>query len=119
MKIFPVTSIVKMPPRDNNKFSTTYYRQTKEGYAETTEFVKSVLCEILEVAVVDPEVEEFIETPLNKFPKTRKQDNYTTFEVVSDMYSQYLSGKDCPSGMLSRWHRLFEGTEYDFGFEGE
>lgn len=119
MKIFPVTKIVQMSPIGTNKFATTYYRQSKAGYAETAEFIKTVLTEVLEVALDDDEIAEFLDQSLKKFPKTKGQDNYSTLEVISDMYGQYQSGKDCPSGMLSRWHRLFEGTEYDFGFEGE
>lgn len=101
-----------MSPRHGNKFATTYYKLKLPEQKRLQKFIMQVAEEITHVQ--DPTLQDFVVTPLKKFKRTTtKGKYYTTEDIIVDMIEQIQSGKDIPSGMLGRWNRLFENTEYD------
>jgi len=61
----------------------------------------------------------WIYVPLSKFPKKGRKPHYTLEEIVADMLEQLMKGNDVPSGMLGRWNRLFNNTDFDIVMEDQ
>jgi len=75
--------------------------------------IASVLEAIDKVQREDPITYAWIGEPFKGFPRQGKQANYSMMSIVTDLTRQIISGKDIPSGMLSRWNRMFKGTPWD------
>jgi hypothetical protein len=113
MAIFRYTKTVEMAPKEGQKFATTYYKQRPEEAVKTKQFIALVGTEIISACERNPELQEFCQQPLRGFPRTNNKPNYSIEDVICDMIGQMENGKDLPSGMMGRWGRLFNDTEYD------
>jgi hypothetical protein len=113
MAIFRYRRTKEMAPREGVKYATTYYQQSSDEYVRTRAHIRQVAGEILEYIEANPSWLEFVQQPLQGFPRTEGQANYTIEDILTDMLNQTNTDKDIPSGMLGRWNRLFDGTEYD------
>ena len=111
MSEFQYTSTKQMDPKPGVKFATTYYKQTQSEYALLKAHVAEVVSEVMRVCDYDLVLNAWIHEPLKKFPKTKGK--YSVIEILTDMIDQIAKNKDIPSGILGRWNRLFEGTEWD------
>jgi len=112
MAIFKYRQTKVMEPRDGNAFSTTYYQQSAEEIARTYQHVLTVAREIVRCCENDPSLKEYVQSPLKGFRKLRA-DNYSLEDIVGDLLKQLDLGKDIPSGMLGRWNKIFQGTDWD------
>ena len=113
MAIFRYKKSVDMPPKEGQKFATTYYRQSDEQYGKIKQHIVMVATEIMDFVDGNPEWDLFVNQPLKGFPRLNGKPNYSINQILGDMLEQTRSNKDLPSGMLGRWSRLFHGTEYD------
>ena len=111
MSEFQYTSIKKMEPKPGVKYATDYYKQTNSEYSLLKAHVANVAREIMRVCDYDLVLNDWIYSPLKRFPKTKGK--YSVMDIVTDMIDQVVKNKDIPSGMLGRWNRLFEDTEWD------
>jgi len=111
MPEFQYTSKKTMEPRPGVKYSTDYYKQPLAEYKLAVRHIQYVASEIMRVCSYDPELAKFSMTPLKGFPKTVGR--YSLMDIVTDMLEQTIKERDIPSGMLSRWNRLFHDTEWD------
>lgn len=112
MAKFYYHSIKEMEPKPGVRYKTTYFKQNRDEYQRVLEHVQMVCKEILDLYMEKPEWERWAEQPLPGFPRTQRQPNYSLNQMLTDMLEQLIKGKDVPSGMLGRWARLFEGTDY-------
>ena len=112
MPQFHYTSRKEMEPRPGNRFATTYYKQTQREYTRLRQHIYGVAAEIMAQCDSDLDVYRWWTRPLKGYKKTTGA-NYTPSEIVTDMVEQFAHQKDLPSGMLGRWHRLFENTPWD------
>ena len=81
---------------------------------KTLEHIQQVVEQITEVCAKDPEMRDWIQTPLKRFRRvTTGKDNYSLIDIVSDLAEQLEAGKDIPSGMIGRWNKLFDDTDWD------
>lgn len=113
MAIFRYKKSIDMPPKEGQKFATTYYRQSPDEYDRTKQHIILVASEIMEFVDSHPEWDEFVNQPLKGFPRLNGLPNYSINQILSDILDQTKQNKDLPSGMLGRWSRLFADTEYD------
>lgn len=111
MPEFQYTSKKTMEPRPGVKYSTDYYKQPIAEYKLTTRHIQHVAKEIFRVCGYDTSLALWCSTPLKAFPKTVGK--YSVNDIVTDMLEQVIKERDIPSGMLSRWNRLFHDTEWD------
>ena len=111
MSEFQYTSIKKMDPKPGVKYATEYYKQSPSEYALLKAHASTVASEIMRVCDYDPVLNEWVHSPLKKFPKSRGK--YSVMDILTDMIDQLAKNKDIPSGILGRWNRLFAGTEWD------
>ena len=112
MPEFQYTSIKKMEPRPGVKYSTDYYKQSPKEYNLARRHIEHVAIEINRVCEANAGWAVWCNSPLKAFPKSDKS-KYSLDEIVSDMLGQVIKERDIPSGMLSRWNRLFHDTEWD------
>jgi len=111
MPEFQYTSKKTMEPRPGVKYSTDYYKQPISEYKLTVRHIQHVAKEVMRVCGDNKDLANWCITPLKGFPKTVGK--YSLMDIVSDMLEQTIKERDIPSGMLSRWNRLFNGTEWD------
>lgn len=102
-----------MPPKEGQKFATTYYRQSPDEYQRMRDHIVLVASEINEFVEINPEWDEFVNSPLKGFGRLNGKPNYSINQILADILAQTTDNKDITQGMLGRWNRLFEGTEYD------
>ena len=112
MPEFHYRSRKEMEPRPGTSFATTYYKQTQTEYTRLRAHIYRVAAEIMAQCDSDLDVYRWWTRPLRGYRKTTGT-NYTPSEIVTDMVEQFAHQKDLPSGMLGRWHRLFENTDWD------
>jgi len=112
MANFYYHSTKEMEPRQGVRYKTTYFKQNKDEYQRVLAHVQLVCQEILDLYHKEPNWEIWGEQPLQGFPRTNKQPNYSLNQMLTDMLTQLIQGKDIASGILGRWQRLFEGTDY-------
>ena len=118
MKTIRYQKFNKMEPRDGVKYSTTYVKQTLDQRKELTKHIKSVINEIAEVIETDPDLLDFVRTPLKGF-KTSNGINRTTTDILTDMVNEAKGKqknglpKDFALAPIERWNKLFAGTEYE------
>ena len=113
MVIFRYTKSIDMPPKEGQKFATTYYRQNSNEYQRIKAHIVQVASEIMEFVDSNPQWDEFVNQPLKGFARLNGRPNYSINQILADILEQTRSNKDLPSGMLGRWSRLFADTEYD------
>jgi hypothetical protein len=101
-----------MEPRPGVRFATVYYKQTQTEYNRLRAHIYSVAADIMARCDSDLDTYRWWTTPLKGYKKTTGM-NYTPSEIVTDMVEQFVKQKDLPSGLLGRWQRLFEGTDWD------
>jgi hypothetical protein len=113
-----------MLPRPGVKYATTYYKQTLEQRKQLTKHIRKCSMEIAEYLDVDPEAAEWhTNYPLKGFPKSDKQPNRTTWEIVSDMVQESQGRKrdglpkDYAQAPIERWNKLFKDTDYEIHME--
>lgn len=111
MPEFQYTSKKQMEPRPGVKYATDYYKQPLSEYRLLSRHVAQVATEINRICSTSPEWAMWCVSPLKAFPKTVGK--YSLMDIVTDMLEQTIKEKDVPSGMLSRWNRLFHDTEWD------
>jgi len=112
MPEFHYTSRKEMEPRPGTNFATTYYKQTQREYTRLRAHIYGVAAQIMAACDSDLDVYRWWTQPLRGYKKTTGG-CYTPAEIVTDMVEQFAKQKDLPSGLLGRWHRLFEGTAWD------
>ena len=110
MAKFKYRTIKHMQPKDGAKYSTDYYKQSPREYTRLDEHVRAVMERVVQVADANELIDELYK-PLPGFPRTQRQANYSTWDIMSDMLDQINKEKDIPSGMLGRWNRLFRDNE--------
>jgi hypothetical protein len=111
MPEFQYTSKKIMTPRPGVKYSTEYYKQPLAEYKLAVRHIQHVAKEVVRVCSYDKDLASWCMTPLKAFPKTVGK--YSLMDIVTDMLEQTIKERDIPSGMLSRWNRLFHDTEWD------
>ena len=102
-----------MEPRNGNSFATTYFKLTAIDSDDVKLHIHKVLTGIYEVQRADPFKYDFVDTPMKGFKRLGKHPNYSIMDIVTDMAQQLIDGKDIPSGMLGRWNKIFNDTEWD------
>ena len=112
MPQFEYTRLVAMPARPGRSYATSYYKQTAHAHAELQAHVESVAQAILEATDANPDLAREYSQPRRDFRRSRPGEYYTVMEIIGDMLEQLMADRDCPSGMLGRWQRLFESTPY-------
>jgi hypothetical protein len=112
MPEFQYTSKKTMPPRPGVKYSTDYYKQPISEYRLTVRHIQHVAKEVSRVCDEHSGWKVWCSSPLKGFPKSDNT-KYSLNDIVTDMLGQTIKERDIPSGMLSRWNRLFHGTEWD------
>ena len=117
MKTIRYQKLNKMEPRDGVKYSTTYVKQTLEQRKHLTRHVKLVITEISQAVEQDPDLLDFMRTPLKGF-KTTSGQNRTATDILTDMVNEakgktkQLLPKDFALAPIERWNKLFADTDY-------
>lgn len=113
MAIFRYRKSVDMPPKEGQKFATTYYRQSPEEYQRLRAHIIEVASEIMDLVELNPEWDEFVNEPLKGFGRLNGKANYSINQIIADILEQTTTHKDITQGMIGRWNRLFADTAYD------
>jgi hypothetical protein len=117
MKRIGYTSLSKMQAREGLTYSTTYVKQTPQQRRELTDHIRMVIGEIADAIDRDPELVDFIRTPLRGFKTTGGQNRSIT-DLITDMHNEargrMKSGrlKDFAMAPIERWNKLFADTDY-------
>ena len=119
MAKFKHKPVKQMDARDGNPFATVYYPQSLSEKTRTHQHTIMVAKETIRCCDKDPELADWIKQPLKKFKRTGGRANYSYEDIVGDLVKQLDEDKDIPSGMIGRWNRLFEGTDWDIELEEE
>jgi len=110
MAQFRYLTVKKMEPRPGYHYSTEYYQQTSEDRQKLQDHCESVIAEIAEHIIADQEVYNCVNQPLKRFPRSQRNEYYTAWDILIDVFFQLRAGRDLPQGMLGRWNRLFESN---------
>ena len=110
MAKFYTTGTKKMTPLEGRTFSTTYHQVIDRERQRMFDHVNGVMTEILEHAMEtqDYDAARDLQQPLRGFPRTKKQPNYSAWDIMTDLRDYLAAGNDPTEGMLGRWSRLFE-----------
>jgi len=117
MKTIRYQKLNKMEPRDGVKYSTTYVKQTLEQRKELTKHIRLVITEISQAVEQDPDLLDFMRTPLKGF-KTSSGQNRTGTDILTDMVNEAKGKtkqnlpKDFALAPIERWNKLFADTDY-------
>ena len=112
MPEFQYTSKKTMTPRPGVTYSTDYYKQPLAEYRLAVRHIQHVAQEIFGVCEQHSGWAVWCDSPLKGFPRSDKT-KYSLNDIVTDMLEQTMKERDIPSGMLSRWNRLFHDTPWD------
>lgn len=111
---------VKMEPRDGQKYSTTYYKQTLQQRQELVNHIQACVKEMVQYLDQNPQdLDWAMNTGLKGFPKTTGGKR-TMWEIMADIAGEAQGRtrqnlpKDFASAPIERWNKLFAGTEYEF-----
>ena len=104
MPQFQYRTVREMAPRQGVRFATRYYKQTATEYRRLSEFVADAYENIVAAAAAEGLMEELAE-PLAGFRRTGGQANYSTLQILDDLYQQLQLGRDAPDAMTGRWNR--------------
>lgn len=96
-----------LDPRRGNKFSTTYFKQTRQEKARLYEYVKDAASLLEGAAADDKELYDLLHSPIAKYTKLNGN-KYTPMSIVEDLYRQLDAGKDATESMIKRWNGAFE-----------
>ncbi|HET8687334.1 MAG TPA: hypothetical protein VFM18_11820 [Methanosarcina sp.] len=96
-----------MSPRDTNRYSTTYIKQSLTEQKRLQQFVEDIYLQIKNLARDYPEI-DVLNEPISKKHKRRDGSYYTIIDVINDLREQMKSGKDVPEAMVSRWNVAFK-----------
>jgi|ERR1035437_1846017 hypothetical protein len=111
MKQFTYVTEQKMAPRGNNKFSTTYYKQTTLDRMKLSNFIEDICDQVVQMAK-DTNNENLLTQPLNnKRHKHLDKTPYTIQECLDDLRSQLQDGKDVTESMITRWNCVFDEND--------
>jgi len=113
MKKFKYESLLELEPRYGNNFGTVYYKMDKKNLKALLVFVSTVK------DLVDWEMDEYNSwdewnTPNPHFKRRGKSAHYSKYQIITDLDTQLQRGKDPTKGLVGRWNRMFETTQYEF-----
>ena len=110
MAKFYTTGVKKLTPLEGRTFSTTYHQIIDRERQRMHDHVNGIMTEILEHAMEtqDYAAAKDLQSPLKGFPRTKRQPNYSAWDVMNDLREYLAAGNDPTEGMLGRWTRLFE-----------
>lgn len=109
MTHFVYHTLKELKPKPGRKFATNYYQQTHQEHQRVQEHCQTTITKCLWEFSAHGNL-DIIHDPLPGFPRTGGQPNYSFWDIVSDLNDYLIAGNDIPSGMLSRWNRLFENN---------
>ena len=123
-KTFYYQKTHSMEARSGTAYATTYYKQTLEQRKKLTNHIRQCSREIAEYLDHHPEYLDWHTShPLKGFPKTGKQPNRNTWEIITDIVSEAKgvkkdgTPKDYAQAPIERWNKLFKDSEYEFHME--
>jgi hypothetical protein len=110
MAKFYSTGTKKLTPLAGRTYATTYHQLTDAERQRMFDHINGIMIELLEHALEtgDNDILADLQAPMKGFPRTKKQPNYSAWDVMTDLRNYLAEGKDPTEGMLGRWSRLFE-----------
>ena len=116
MPQFTYKTTRQMEPRPGVFYSTIYYKQDSADYNLFRDWIVNVAREITAVTDADPAMHYWWYAPNKAFAKSIRSDYYSPGELLTDLLSQIVAGKDITKSMLDRWNRLCEGSPWEVTF---
>ena len=111
MATFYYKHIREMEPRPGVRYATRYIKQTDAEYRRLKNWLAEITETILDITSHDPMVAQWFVRPDPAFRRTDGT-HYSPHDLLSDMLTQMIRGRDLPQSMVDRWNRLTDTTPW-------
>jgi len=117
MATFTYKTKQEMDPIGKNPYKTIYIKQSHAEHHRLQNWLIQIAEQIIGTCEVNASAAEWFSSPMREFKKSRKGQYYTPEELLTDMITQLVQGKDMPQAMVDRWNKLCWGTAWEIRFE--